>query len=120
MPVTCRSLSPAPVLAGMIDDELTLSDEPVDIGQLQPVLVDAVEKGVALEDELLGRRRGRVAPRIERRQVGVFGTVLPRHADVQLPSSSWPCTASTSSSSLSSSWYFSWNCFMIVRRQHAG
>ena len=65
-------LSPAPVLAGMIDDELTLSMTPVDIGQLPAVLVDAVEVGVALEDELLGRRLGRVAPGIERRQVRVL------------------------------------------------
>ena len=57
--------------------------EAVNIGQLVAGLIDAVEKGVALKDELLGRGRGARAPRLQRRQVGVFRAVLARHLVMQ-------------------------------------
>ncbi len=57
---------------------------PVDVGQLHPVLVDAVEVGVAHEHELVGRRRRGVAPGVERRQVRVLGAVAARHPRMQV------------------------------------
>jgi hypothetical protein len=60
-----------------------IEHHPIDIGQLQPVFVDAVEERVAFKHKLLrGWRRPR-APGFQRRQVGIFRPVLARHLRVQ-------------------------------------
>ena len=57
----------------------------VDIGQLLPAFVDAVEVGVSLEHILLRGRCGARPPGLKRRQIGVFRPVLPRHLCMQRP-----------------------------------
>ncbi|MNY03138.1 hypothetical protein D3C86_1357420 [compost metagenome] len=60
-----------------------VQQEPVEIGQLQAVFIDAMIIGVAFEHELFGWRRGCVAPGIQCRQSRIFRAHLPRHLDMQ-------------------------------------
>ena len=81
------------------------------------MLVDPVEIGIALEDELLGRRLGGVDPGVERRQLGVLRPVLAAMPDMQLPPVLVLPGLRPALRAFPWSWYFSWNCFMIVRRE---
>ncbi len=60
-----------------------IHQDPVDIGKLVAVGIDAVEIGIALEDEPRGRRRRDVDPGIERRQFRIFRAALALLAGVQ-------------------------------------
>ncbi|MCY1301796.1 hypothetical protein D9M70_514290 [compost metagenome] len=85
--VDARRLKVAFARARLRRDQRRRADvehELVYIGKLQPVLVDAVEVGVALKDELFGRKWRRVAPWIERRKLRILRAIGASHAHMEL------------------------------------